>query len=327
MRTKVIFDTDPGVDDSAALLFLNATPHVDLVGITTMFGNSDIDTVTRNALYLKHRFSIAAPVARGAGKSLAGAASLPPVHIHGQNGLGDIALKHTGLPELDPRPAHQFIIDEVRARPNEIILLAVGRLTNLALALSEAPDIAPLVKEVVIMGGAFGVAGCNGNVTPVAEANIIGDPEAADIVFGAPWPVTAIGLDVTRQVIMGPVELERLERGGGEPGRFIVETSRGYRVFHAQFGIDGYYVHDSTAAAYIVDRTLFGVRRGPVRVVTEGIAIGQTIQRDWRTPYPPGEWDTAPDQQVATAVDARRVLELLVGTHIPMLATSERKTA
>ncbi|MFK0166780.1 nucleoside hydrolase [Rhizobium sp. NPDC090279] len=319
---KVIFDTDPGVDDATALLFLNAYPRVTLLGVTTVFGNADIDTVTRNALYLKKRFAIPAPVARGAGISLAGETSLPPAHIHGQNGIGDIVLDESHLPGLDPRPAHRFIIDTVRENLGEVTLLAVGRLTNLALALREAPDIATLVKDVVIMGGAFSLRGHNGNVTPVAEANIIGDPLAADEVFGAAWPVTAIGLDVTRQVVMGPAELNRLAAHGGEAGRFIVEISKGYRAFHAQFGIDGYYVHDATAAVYVIDPSLFKVRSGPIRVATEGVAVGQTIQRDWGTLYPPGEWDMAPDQKVAVSVDANRVLGMLLGTHIPCLLAS-----
>ncbi|MCM2292367.1 nucleoside hydrolase [Allorhizobium sp. BGMRC 0089] len=320
--SKVIFDTDPGVDDAAALLFLSACPNIRLVGITTVFGNSDIETVTRNALYLKKRFSIAAPVAKGAEGPLVGQAAAVPAHIHGQNGLGDIELDERALPLRDERPAHRFIIDMVKANPGEITLLAVGRLTNLALALKEAPEIASLVREVVIMGGAFSIDGHNGNVTPVAEANIIGDPHAADEVFSAAWPVTAIGLDVTRKVVLGPAELARLETHGGAAGRFIVDSSRGYRLFHKQFGIDGYWVHDSTAAIYLASPGLFRLRKGPVRVVTEGIAIGQTIQRDWSKIYPAGEWDMAPDQNVAIDVDARRAVDLLLGIHMPSLTPS-----
>lgn len=312
MPAKVIFDTDPGVDDAAALLFLNACRAVDLIGITTVFGNADIDAVTRNALYLKRRFGIGAPVAKGAGRALQAEPSPPPVHVHGRNGLGDVAMETEDLPQPDPRPAHRFIIDEVRKQAGQVTVLAVGRLTNLALALGEAPDIAGLVNEVVVMGGAFGLAGHNGNVTPVAEANIIGDPHAADMVFGAGWPVTAVGLDVTRQVVMTPAYLDRLAVGG-EAARFIVESSRGYRQYHARFGIDGFYVHDSTAATFVVDRSLFGTRKGPIRVATEGVAIGQTIQTDRATPYPPGAWDAAPDQDIAVSVDAMGVKRLILG--------------
>lgn len=311
--SKVIFDTDPGVDDAAALMFLTRCPNIELIGISTVFGNADIGTVTRNALYMKERFAIAAPVARGAAGPLAGEAGQPPAHIHGHNGLGDIALDCANLPAADARPAYRFIIDSVRANPGEVTLLAVGRLTNLALAMREAPDIVPLVRQVVIMGGAFSLAGPNGNVTPVAEANIIGDALAADEVFTAAWPVVAIGLDVTRQVILGPAELDYLEGRGGDAGRFVVETSRGYRAFHQRFGVDGFWVHDSTAAAYVAAPGLFELRRGPVRVATDGVAVGQTIQRDPDRFYPPGAWDVAPDQSVAVAVDARQAVELLLG--------------
>ena len=313
MPIKLIFDTDPGVDDAAALLFLNACKAIDLVGITTVFGNAGIEAVTRNARYLKRRFDIAAPVARGAGAALDGTSSPAPVHVHGRNGLGDIPLDDAELPPLDARPAHRFIAEQLRRSPGEITILAVGRLTNLARALAEDPGIAGLAKEVVIMGGAFGLAGCNGNVTPVAEANIIGDPQAADIVFGASWRVTAIGLDVTRQVVMGQDDFDRLA-AAGDAGRFIVESSQGYRNYHSRFGIDGYYVHDSTAAAFVVDRSLFATRSGPVRVATTGVAAGQTIQMDRSITYPPGAWDAAPDQDVAVSVDSAGVKRLLMDT-------------
>ncbi|MCC2612048.1 nucleoside hydrolase [Neorhizobium sp. Rsf11] len=316
MSPKIIFDTDPGIDDATALLFLNACRNIELLGITTVFGNGNIDTVTRNARYLKRRFSIAAPIARGADRALGLSASPPPIHVHGINGLGDVPIDENDLPPLDPRPAHRFIIDQVHAFPHEVTLLAVGRLTNLALALSEDPTIAKRVKEVVIMGGAFGLAGPNGNVTPVAEANIIGDPHAADLVFAASWPVTAVGLDVTRQVIMRPADIEILARDGGDAGRFIAEISRHYMTYHRRFGLDGFYVHDSTAMAFVLDRSLFETRKGPIRVATDGIAIGQTIMKDRSTFHPPGDWDDAPDQSIATSVDRDGVRRLLMEAYL-----------
>jgi inosine-uridine nucleoside N-ribohydrolase len=153
MPIKLIFDTDPGVDDAAALLFLNACKSIKLLGITTVFGNADIETVTRNALYLKSRFKIAAPVAQGAGKALDGTSSPAPVHVHGRNGLGDIPVNDIELPALDARPAHRFIAEHLRKFPGEVTILAVGRLTNLAMALADDPRVAQLAKEIVIMGG------------------------------------------------------------------------------------------------------------------------------------------------------------------------------
>jgi hypothetical protein len=189
MTHKIIFDTDPGIDDAMALLFIEASPALDLLAITTIFGNSDIETTTRNALYLKRRFGLSAPVYKGADKPLTRPRNPSPTFVHGENGLGDVEL--TGLVPAQPeaKPAHRAIIDIAREHPGEVTLVAVGPLTNLALALKADPEVATLLKAVVIMGGAFGVAGKPGNVTPVAEANIWNDPEAADLVFTAPWPV------------------------------------------------------------------------------------------------------------------------------------------
>lgn len=202
MTQKIIFDTDPGIDDAMALLFIEASPALDLLAITTIFGNADIETTTRNALYLKQRFGLSAPVYKGTDKPLTRPRNPSPTFVHGENGLGDVEL--TGLVPAQPeaKPAYQAIIDIARQHPGEVTLVAVGPLTNLALALKADPEVATLLKAVVIMGGAFGVAGKPGNVTPVAEANIWNDPEAADLVFTAPWALTAVSLDVTTQVVM-----------------------------------------------------------------------------------------------------------------------------
>ncbi|KAG4076076.1 hypothetical protein HA402_007460 [Bradysia odoriphaga] len=158
---KVIFDTDPGVDDAMALLFLHNHPEIDLIGITTVFGNASIETTTRNALFLKREWGIGAPVAKGDGKTYNPMRNPIdwPVMIHGHDGLGNIDVPETIDLPLDPRPAHRFIIETVRANPGEVTLIAVGRMSNLAYALKEDPEIAGLVKQVIIMGGAFDVPG------------------------------------------------------------------------------------------------------------------------------------------------------------------------
>lgn len=308
-RQKVIFDTDPGVDDAMALLYIESCGVLDLLGITTVLGNADIEHVTRNALYIKQRFGLKAPVARGADAPLKRPRTASPTHVHGDNGLGNVAMPaHIEIP-LDPRPAYQLIIDEVRRFPGEVVLIAVGRMTNLALALEHDPEIAKLVKGVSIMGGAFGGHGHFGNVTPVAEANIIGDPDAADMVMTAPWPVTVVGLDVTHETIMNAEFQARLRDECGDAGKFMWEISRVYdRFYRSQVGLDGIACHDSLAVAYVVDPSLFQVRRGPIRVVTDGIAIGQTIQNTQRRKAVPGAWDGHPAQSVCTEVDAKRFL-------------------
>jgi inosine-uridine nucleoside N-ribohydrolase len=310
-KHKIIYDTDPGVDDAMALVFQALHPDIELLGLTSVFGNATIETTTRNARFLAGRFAAGVPVAQGAAAPLRRAAPAPLAQIHGDNGLGNIAFDSTCAAPLDARPAHRFIIDTVRAHPGEVTLLAVGPLTNLALALADDPQIAPLVRQVVIMGGAFGTAGVLGNVTPAAEANILGDPDAADRVLGAAWPVAIVGLDVTQPTIMSRAYLASLRDRGGAAGQFVWDVSRHYEAFHGQSAqLAGIYVHDSSAVAYVLAPHLYTTRSGPVRVLTEGIAVGQTIQKPATLPVPAPDWDSRPACKVCIGVDVPGMLAL-----------------
>lgn len=322
---KVIFDTDPGVDDSMALVFQTRHPEIELIGVTSVFGNATIETTTRNAAYLVERFAKpSVVVARGAAKPLRRAAPEPIPHIHGHNGLGDIALSEledNSRGRLDARPAHRFIIDEIRKHPHEINLVAVGPMTNLALALQEDPEIQHLVKQVIIMGGAFGINGVLGNVSPCAEANISADPDAADQVFSAAWKVTAVGLDVTQKAVMSTAYLDRIRQHGGADGQFIWDVSRHYEQFHIESsGVHGIYVHDSSAVAYLVAPELYRIRRGAVRVVVEGLAVGQTIQKPATMGVPAPAWDTFTQQDVCVDVDVEGFLKLYYETIVGQAA-------
>ncbi|WP_434114811.1 nucleoside hydrolase [Paraburkholderia caffeinilytica] len=310
-KHKVIYDTDPGVDDAMALVFQALHPDIELLGLTSVFGNATIATTTRNARFLAGRFAPGVPVAQGAAAPLKRAAPEPLAWIHGDNGLGNIAIEAGSEAALDARPAHRFIIDTVRAHPGEVTLIAVGPLTNLALALADDPQIAPLVKQVVIMGGAFGTDGVLGNVTPAAEANILGDPDAADIVLGAPWPVAIVGLDVTQRTIMSQDYLASLRERGGEAGQFVWDVSRHYEAFHEQSAqLKGIYVHDSSAVTYVLAPHLYTTRSGSVRVLTDGIAVGQTIQKPSTMPVPAPDWDGRPECKVCLDVDVPGMLAL-----------------
>lgn len=313
MAHKVIFDTDPGVDDAMALLFLHRHPEIDLVGVTTVFGNASIETTTRNALFLKREWKFDAPVAKGADETIDPARPHAgwPTFVHGDDGLGNIGVPDVIDLPLDPRPAYQFIIDTVRANPHEVTLVAVGRMTNLALALRHAPDIAHLVKQVVIMGGAFDVPG---NITPAAEANIHGDPEAADIVFTAPWKVVAAGLDVTAKTTMSRGFLDGMAAKGGPDVELLQRVSDFYIKFYAHAVEDGMLVHDSCACVYVVAPELFETRSGPVRVACGSIADGQTIQKPDGMSFGPSDWDGRPSQHVMVGVQAQKVLDLLYDT-------------
>lgn len=307
----VIFDTDPGIDDAMALLFLKAQPLIRLLAITTVFGNAEVDITTRNAHYLTKRFRIDVPVFRGADRPLQIKRHPSPCVVHGDDGLGDVGVTNGFVCEATAGTACDKLIELVRANPGKVTILAVGPLTNIALALQKAPDIADMVHEVAIMGGAFGWAGRRGNASPVAEANVFNDPHAADIVFTATWPVTAIGLDVTSQCVLTHVLAAELAANAGEAGRFLWDISRGYEtIYRDSQNIEGCCLHDVAAAVWLVDRSLFETQRGPLRVVTEGIAIGQTIQRPENQTFGRSAWDGHPSKNVCIAVDNKRLIEL-----------------
>jgi inosine-uridine nucleoside N-ribohydrolase len=314
MTEKIIFDTDPGIDDAMALLFAHRSQEIEIAGITTVLGNGSIETVTQNALYICERFGITAPVYKGAAAPLLVPADEPPAFVHGDDALGNIQPAKPSH-SIGEQYAAGYIVDTILQNPNEITLVAVGRLTNLAMALRINPDIAALVKQVVIMGGALGSNHFTGNVSPVAEANIHGDPHAADIVLTAPWPVTLVGLDVTMQCVMDSVRMEQLRSEAGETGEFIWDITRHYENFYRNtHGVDGFAVHDSCAVAYVLAPELFTVRRGTTRVVTEGISRGQTILTPEDRQFPPSAWDDMPLQQGCIGVDADAVLELYLQT-------------
>jgi len=316
-RLKVIFDTDPGIDDAMALYVLARHPGFELQAVTTVFGNASVDVTTRNAQALCAKFGIEAPVARGAADPLQPNPALKfSTHVHGDDALGGAAgLLPEARRPLDARPAHELICERINAEPGEITLIAVGPLSNLALALQHDPGITAKVKQVIVMGGAFGLHGHGGNVTPVAEANISSDPLAADLVLGAAWPVVIVGLDVTQQILMDEAYLSSLQGRGAGAGDFFWQATRAYQDFYQErTGFGGIYSHDASAVIYAIAPSAFTLREGPVRVVLDGLARGQTIQ-DTRKPLGLGQltpWSQAAAQQVCVDVDASRVLDIFL---------------
>lgn len=291
----VILDTDPGVDDALALLYLRARSDLKLLAITTVFGNADVETTTRNALWLRARLGLSAPVHRGAAAPLSRPRGQAPIHVHGENGLGDIDLSGPDLPPPDAGTAHERIIALVRAHPGAVTLVAIGPLTNLALALRAAPDIAGLVAGVTIMGGAFG----RGNVTPYAEANLHNDPEAAAEVLAASWPVTLVPLDATMACVLTDAAARDLAEKGGDAGRFALEVTRGYAAAYARHeGLEGCVLHDVAALVSLTAPELFTPRLEPVVVTTQGERLGQTT---WVEDGPP--------VRVLLGVDGSRLAE------------------
>jgi purine nucleosidase len=303
MTTRIILDCDPGHDDAVAILLAWGSPAIDLVAVTTVFGNQSIEKVTRNALAIARIAGITGiPFARGAHRPLVRASGTAE-SIHGDSGLDGPALPEPAL-VLDPRHAVTLITDTVMAaEPGTITLVATGALTNLALAVRTEPRIVARVKEVVLMGGS--VAG--GNWSATSEFNIITDPEAAHIVFNEAWPLTMVGLDATHQALATPPVLEAIAALDTGPSRFVGELMDFFAdSYRDAQGFDHPPVHDPVAVAYVIDPTILTVRKAPLDVELRGtLTLGMTVA-DFRAPAPP-DCTT----QVAIGLDHGRFWDLV----------------
>jgi len=311
MTRKIIIDTDPGIDDAMAIFFAYKAKGVDVLGLTTTFGNVPVTKATENALTLNEVAGVNVPVAQGVSVPLVIDPLPHPDFVHGKDGFGNINWPASTNKPVE-QSAAQFIVDTVRANPGEVTIVALAPLGNLAKALELDPEIAGLVDEVVLMGGAHLEYG---NVTPVAEANIINDPHAADIVFTADWQVTMIGLDVTHQVLLDNDRLARIKQANPVEGDFLMQAAQHYINFYGEtFGVDGCYFHDASTIAYVLQPELFGLELGTVRVACEGIGIGQTIVAPEGKIFPAAAWKNMPITQICMEVDSEKLLQLFEDT-------------
>lgn len=308
---KIIIDTDPGVDDAIAVIFALHSSELEILGLTTIFGNVETELATANSLRLVEMSGKNIPVAEGAVRPIYMKKLPPPDFVHGKDGFGNVNLPPpTGEP-IDPSAA-EFIVDTVKAHPGKVTLVVLGPMTNIALALALEPKLPSYVKAVVAMGGVLEVMG---NVSPVASANILGDPHAADIVLGTDWDVTLVPGDTTRQVRITDAFLDRIRERGGPHGSFLYDVSLFYRDYYRSVGAtDGFYAHDPTAMAFVVDRNLFRTEARAVRVVTDGMAIGEVIAATERHSSQPGPWYDVPRAKITMEVESQRVLDLLETT-------------
>jgi inosine-uridine nucleoside N-ribohydrolase len=273
MPQKIIIDTDPGIDDAMAIHYAFAHPELEVMALTSVFGNVWVEQATRNALHLAEQARHETIVAEGASEPLKIKPHQPSHYVHGDEGFGDLkAPKPSARP--DPRPAHEVIADLCRRYPGEIILCPIGPLTNIARLLEYDPEITGFVKKVVLMGGAVHRAG---NVTPHAEANIWNDPHAADRVFAADWTVEMIGLDITATITCGEADFAGLAKTSPQIGGFLHRIVDFYMKFHEARG-GGFMcmMHDPTALVSITNPALIGYEDIRLEVATEGEEIGKT---------------------------------------------------
>jgi inosine-uridine nucleoside N-ribohydrolase len=306
--TRILIDTDPGIDDAMAIFYALASPELEIVGLTTVFGNCHTDVCTINALRL---LDIAGrpdvPVAQGATRPLAMDYRGPVAFVHGSDGQGDVFLPPSTRGPLTQHAA-QFIIDTVMADPGEITIVLLGPFTNMALAMLMQPDLTSFVRQIVVMGGA---AFTSGNASPAAEANVLNDPEAADIVFGAECPLVMAGLDVTHRITMTSDDLERFGRIPGPRAQHLAAIIPYYAAFYLERNkVHGIYVHDSTTISYLLAPELFRWRELPIRVDTaHGVCRGRTLPA-LRDSDEEGPWQGRRPVRILTEVDARAVIQL-----------------
>lgn len=272
---KLIIDTDPGVDDAMAIFYAAAAPDIDLLGLTTIFGNVTTEMATRNALRLVEAAGLeGVPVAQGANKPLVLPPFPPSSDVHGAEGFGDI-------PRTDPKgmaieeDAADFLIRMAQEHKGELVLCPIGPLTNVALAMQRDPDFTRNVKAIVIMGGSLEEGG---NITPFAEANIYHDPHAADIVMQAGEKVTLVGLDVTHQILCTPKDFTAIAAQSPELGGMLRDMSHFYIAFYKRMrDFEGCSLHDPAAVIACTHPQHFERRKVAIRVSCEGEDIGATL--------------------------------------------------
>ena len=292
----LMLDVDTGVDDAVALALAVASPEIELIGVSTLAGNVGVERTTENTLRVLDFLGAGnVPVYRGASRPLV-RPIIDAAYFHGESGLGTAEFPATSR-KAQARKGPAAIVHEAVTRPGEVTLVAVGPLTNVAIALNVQPDLPKLLKRLVIMGGAYRVPG---NTKPWAEFNILADPEAAQQVFAAEWnDCLAVGLDVSQQVEITREVWER-NRSAEQPGasvlsRVAAQTFLERPRYH-------FYLHDPLALAVGVDPTLVTRERGSVTVDLGDETPG-------RTTFVPGEGSI----DIASAVDTAQFLRLFNG--------------
>ena len=319
---RIIIDTDPGIDDALAIFLALRSPELKVEAITPVAGNVPLDMTLPNALRLLEiakRRDI--PVAAGASHPLVRRLATAG-HVHGVNGLAGVE-----FPEPRIKPVHdtapELIRRIVRESPHEITIVAVGPLTNVALALRSDPELASMIPAIAIMGGSLS----GGNMTPAAEFNLYVDPEAARIVFDANIPLTMVGLDVTRKCKVSEQHIQQLEAAKNPVSQAAGKIMRATYEHLRQGGeVTDIELHDALTVASLIDHDVITRKGYYVEVETEGEwTAGQTVGYDGHGPIrkspqmetsapepPPAEVPFKPNAQVAVGVDPDRFFHLLI---------------
>jgi inosine-uridine nucleoside N-ribohydrolase len=301
MTVPVLIDCDPGHDDAIALLLALASPELDVLGVTTVAGNTTLERTTANAIrVLEFVGRNDVPVAAGAARPLVREASVAD-YVHGETGLDGPMLPPPRREPLE-RHAVDFMAERILVSPAPVTLIPTGPLTNVAMLLATRPEVADRIGAIVLMGGAI----AEGNVTPAAEFNIWADPEAAARVFSSGLDITMIGLDVTHRALVTAADADRL-RSLGRTGTMVAELLDFFSRFHAEtYGFDGAPVHDAVAVAEVARPGL--VETAELHVAVEcasELCRGRTVVDRWR------RTGLAPNASVGLDIDREGFVTLL----------------
>jgi len=310
---RILIDADPGIDDACAILLALASPELSLEGLSIVHGNCSLEQGTINGLSILELGNAGnIPVAKGCQLPLV-QPSLLALDTHGNNGLG-----YAKLPEPRGKPTRQhgcdFLIEKILSSPGEITLVAIGPLTNVAMAIRKEPRFAEAVKELIIMGGAIRH---QGNATPMAEYNVYVDPHAAHIVYHSGIPMRLVPLDVTYQCILTPDDVKRLNKINSPIPKFIDESTRFYMEFHDEHQhILGCVINDPLALALTFAPELCDYQEHYVDVdISGGVSMGNTFADFYHHTKKPV------NMKVALGVRARDFVELFL-ERMEMLARS-----
>lgn len=280
-RRTVIIDCDPGQDDAIAILYaVGARAQIDLKALTVVGGNVPLPLTERNARIVRDWAGLtkSLPVYAGCPKPLM-RELVTAANVHGRTGLDGVTLPEPKAP-LAPQHAVTYLIDSLRvAAPGSVTICAIGPLTNLATALTAAPEIAKALREIVLMGGAYFE---RGNITPTAEFNIFVDPEAASIVFGSGVPITVLPRDVCVKAQVTPARIAPFRALPNHCGPIVADILAAEVAYQkGRRGVESAPMYDPCTIAYLIDPTMFGGRRVNVAVETTGqLTLGETVV-DW----------------------------------------------
>ena len=283
MALKLIIDTDPGIDDAMAIFYAIAAPEIDLLGLTTVFGNVTTPKATRNALYLLEQAGIEIPVAEGLHRPRVLPAFPPSSAVHGAEGFGTLTVpapRRHALAETAP----EYLVRMAREHRGELVLCPIGPLTNIAAAMELDPSFCSNLKGMVVMGGSLRAGG---NITPAAEANFYHDPHAADYVLRHGCHITLVGLDVTNRVICPRSFFAGLACESRKIGGLLRDMADYYIDFYETVGkFAGCGMHDPSALVACIAPELFTTEPHALRVTCHGDRSGEMIIEESSTAQP-----------------------------------------